>query len=68
MQILKHFFLDGRFSVFVYSEDGFVLSCAGEEDLTITEPITLDIGYAGYDKNLKETYKFYYDCPRGLKK
>lgn len=53
--------LSGKFSVFAYGEQGFVLSCPEAVNANVTGPYSLDIGYAGDSK-----HKFYYDCPRKL--
>ncbi|KAL5276761.1 hypothetical protein ACFFRR_002154 [Megaselia abdita] len=47
---------NGRFSVFAYGQEGFVLSCVAPANLT--DEISFDIGYAGESKQ-----KLYYDCP-----
>lgn len=48
----------GRFSVFVYGQEGFVLSCIDSSIENLRGPFSFDIGYSG-----KSKHKFYYDCP-----
>uniref|UniRef100_T1GN73 Uncharacterized protein n=1 Tax=Megaselia scalaris TaxID=36166 RepID=T1GN73_MEGSC len=55
---------DGRFSVFVYGEEGFVLSCENSEELT--DPVKIDIGYAGKKNYDSSVHKFFFDCPVNL--